>query len=180
MNRFVIIAIACLVCVPACAETAAERADPAELTNTETLPTPTRVDVIAQLYQFDLFQQTALDRANSAGTTAILNTVTARADAAVKRDKALAELEKKTGTAVSSHKAIAKKAHVVSGLDSSDGPDYVRAFYEAQLVEYEATVGLLERYLRAADNEDVKTFAAAQLPLLRSELMDTRGALANK
>lgn len=169
-----------LSCVPAFAETTTERVDPAAISQSQTLPTPTKTDVVVQLYQFDLFQQNAMDGADSAGTSAIQNTATTRADAAVKRDKALTELQRQTGIDVPSHKTAAQKARTVVSSDGADGPDYVRAFYEAQLAEYETTVGLLERYLQSSDNQDVKAFVAAQLPVLRSEMMDTRGALANK
>jgi hypothetical protein len=161
--------------VTARAETSAERAD------TDALPVPTASDVISQLYQFDLFQQNAVDRADSAERSDILTTAAARAEAAVKRDKALAELQQQTGTNISSgRKAAAMRAHSLDAVDRTDGPSYVREFYAAQLAEYELTVDLLEHYLRQPDNEDVRSFAAAQLPALRSELTDTRNALTDK
>jgi hypothetical protein len=174
MRHLGLIGLLLLACTVARAETAIDHADPP--------PAPTSAEVISQLYQFDLFQQSAVDGAEFRATQDILNVAAARADAAVKRDKVLSELQRATGSVeVTSHgKAAAMRAHGLAGSDSSDGPDYVREFYAAQLSEYETTVALLERYLQAPDNEDVRSFATAQLPMLRSELINTRSALADK
>jgi hypothetical protein len=164
-----------LACATTRAEISADRAD------TGTLPAPTAADVISQLYQFDLFQQNAVDRADAEVSSDILTTAASRAEAAVKRDKALADLQQQTGTTVpTDRKAAAMRAHGAASIDRADGPSYVRAFYAAQLAEYELTVELLERYLQHPDNDDVGSFATAQLPVLRSELTDTRNALTDK
>jgi len=146
------------------------------------LPPPTAAQVISQLYQFDLFQQSAVEGAEFRATQDILNIAAARADAAVKRDKVLSELQRQIGNTVvtSDRKSAVMRAHALAGSDSSDGADFVRAFYAAQLAEYETTVALLERYLQAPDNEVLRSFAAAQLPILKSELIDTSSALLDK
>jgi hypothetical protein len=72
------------------------------------------------------------------------------------------------------------RAHSVEAVDRTDGPAYVRQFYAAQLVEYELTVALIEQYLQSPDNEDIRSFASDQLPILRTELANTRTALADK
>jgi hypothetical protein len=172
--------IATIGCVlVACAMARAE--DIADRTGADALPAPTAADVISQLYQFDLFQQNAVDRADSAVPSDISTIATARAEAALKRDKALDELRQQTGTEIpSAPKTAAMRAHSLAAVDRSDGPTYVRAFFAAQLAEYELTVGLLEHYLQRPDSEDVRSFAAAQLPVLRTELADTRNALTDK
>jgi hypothetical protein len=171
-----VLGFALFACATTRAETSTDRAD------ADALPVPTAADVISQLYQFDLFQQTAVDRTDAAAASSdILTTAASRAEAAVKRDKALAQLQQQTGTTVQTdRKAAAMRAHGVVTIDRADGPSYVRAFYAAQLAEYELTVELLERYLQHPDNEDVGSFATAQLPALRAELKDTRNALADK
>lgn len=152
-----------------------------ERSDADALPVPTAADVISQLYQFDLFQQNAMDRSDNAPSSDVMTTAVARADAAAQRDKALAELQRRIGTEVpTQRKASTPHAHGIDAVDRTDGPAYVRQFYAAQLAEYELTVALIEHYLRSPDNEDVRGFAAAQLPVLRSELADTRNALANK
>jgi hypothetical protein len=156
------------------AETSAERAD------VDALPAPTAADVISRLYLFDLFQQNAVDRADDTAPNDILTTAASRAEAAVKRDKALAELEHQTGTSAPAPKRAAMQAHSLASADRSDGPSYVREFYTAQLAEYELTVALIEHYLLHPDNEDVRSFAATQLSALRSELSETRSALEDK
>jgi Domain of unknown function (DUF4142) len=175
MRRLGLIALVLLASSLARAETAADDSDPSSAA------VPTSADVISQLFQFDLFQQNAIDSAEHRATQDIANTAAVRADAAIKRDKGLAELQRKTGAVLTSRKTTAAmRAHALSGVDSSDGADYVREFYAAQLAEYESTVSLLERYLQSPDNEDVRDFATAQLTTLRSELADTRSALADK
>jgi hypothetical protein len=164
-----------LACTVASAETLVERAD------IDASRVQTAVEVIAQLYQFDLFQQNSVDRADTSPSSDVMMIAAARADAAGKRDKALAELQRQLGTDVpSQRKGAAMRAHAVDAVDRSDGPAYVRHFYAAQLVEYELTVALIEHYLESPDNEEIRSFAAAQLPILRSELADTRNALSNK
>ena len=165
-----------LACTMASAETPL-----ADRTDVAPAPVPTAADVISQLYQFDLFQQNAVDRADTAPSSDVLTTAAARAEAADKRDKALTELQRRTGTDVpAQHKTAAMRAHSLDAVDRTDGPAYVRQFYAAQLAEYELAVALIELYLQSPDNEDVKNFAAAELPVLRSELADTRNALSNK
>ena len=157
------------------AETSAERSD------VDTSPVPTAAEVISQLYQFDLFQQNAMDRTDNAPSSDVMTTAAVRADAAAERDKALLELQQRIGTDVpAQHKGAAMRAHSVDAVDHTDGPTYVRQFYAAQLAEYELAVALIERYLQSPDNEELRSFAAAQLPTLRSELTDTRNALADK
>lgn len=159
----------------ASAETAAERLD------VDTARAPTAAEVISQLYQFDLFLQNAMDRTDNAPSSDVMTTAAARADAAAKRDKALLELQQRIGTDIpTQRKGAAMRAHSVDAVDRTDGPSYVRQFYAAQLAEYELAVALIEQYLQSPDNEELRSFAAAQLPTLRSELMDTRNALADK
>jgi hypothetical protein len=174
-------AISCLLVWSLFASAAARAETSAERAATDPTPTPTAADVISQLYQFDLFQQNAVDQADTAATSDILTTAAARAEAATKRDKTLSELQQQTGINVpSGQKAGAMRAHGLAAADRTDGPSYVRTFYAAQLAEYELAVDVLERYLRQPDNEDVRRFAAAQLSELRPELTATRNALADK
>ena len=169
-----VLGFALFACATIRAETSTDRAD------TDALPVPTAADVISQLYQFDLFQQNAIDRTDAVSSD-ILTTAASCAEAAIKRDKALDELQQQTGTTVpTDRKTAVMRADGVASIDRADGPSYVRAFYAAQLAEYELAVELLERYLQHPDNADVGSFATAQLPALRSELKDTRNALADK
>jgi hypothetical protein len=160
---------------------AVARAEPLDDAASPSYRAPTAAEVISQLYQFDQFQQNAVDNDEFRATQAVANTAAARADAAVKRDQVLSELQRQIGAEpTSDNKAAAMRAHALLGVESSDGPDYVRHFYAAQLAEYETTVALLERYLQSPDNDDVRSFASTQLVLLRSELIDSRSALADR
>jgi hypothetical protein len=90
-------AISCLLVWSLFASAAARAETSAERAATDPTPTPTAADVISQLYQFDLFQQNAVDQADTAATSDILTTAAARAEAATKRDKTLSELQQQTG-----------------------------------------------------------------------------------
>ncbi|CCE06372.1 conserved exported hypothetical protein [Bradyrhizobium sp. STM 3843] len=142
---------------------------------------PAGSDVIARIYEFDAFQQTAIERTAPLPSSDVQNTAALRADAAVQRDKDLTELQRRAGTNVEADSpAAVKRANMLAAVDSSEGPAFVRRFYAAQLAQYQITVSVLEHYLQSPDNDDLKAFVAAQLPRLRSELEDTRTALAEK
>src|SRR5262249_37967220 len=138
-------------------------------------------EVIAGLYQFDLFQQNAIEAADRGGSEELRISAESKADAATRRDKALIELQRQTGTGVQPGcKSAAQSRDRLAGLDSATEPDSVREFYEAEVAAHQAAVKLLEQYLRAPDNEMIKDFAADQLPALQSGLTDAQAALASK
>lgn len=142
---------------------------------------PTAAEVIARLYEFDAFQQAAIDRTAALSNSDVQNAAGVRAEAALQRDQALVELQHRAGNnADISRPAAGKRADALAAVDSADGPAFVRSFYSAQLAQYQMTVSVIERYLQLPDRDDVKNFAAAQLPRLRAELEDTRTALAEK
>lgn len=143
-------------------------------------PHPTAAEVIARLYEFDAFQQAAIDRTAALSNSDVQNVAALRAEAALQRDQALVALQYRAGKADISRPAAGERADELAALDSAEGPAFVRSFYAAQLAQYEMTVSVLERYLQSPDIDDVKNFAAAQLPRLRAELEDTRAALAEK
>jgi len=142
---------------------------------------PAGPDVIAGLYQFDLFQQNAIEEADRSGSEELRISAVSKADAATQRDKALIELQRKTGTEVQpAGKSAARSADRLAGLDSATEPGSAREFYEAQVAAHQSAVQLLQRYLSAPDNETIKAFAADQLQALQSGLKDARAALASK
>ncbi|MGA7803789.1 DUF4142 domain-containing protein [Bradyrhizobium sp.] len=143
--------------------------------------TPAGADVIAELYQFDLFEQNAIDGADLHGNEEVRNFAVAHADAAAKRDKALAELQRQTPIDVNfDDKAAGIGADRTASLDESEGPAFVRQFYQAQVAAYQSALALLERYLQAPDNDKVRSFASNQLPGFRAGLQDAQDALTDK
>jgi hypothetical protein len=145
--------------------------------------TPAASDLIAELYQFDLFQQNTIDSADLYGNEEIRNFAVAHAEAAAKRDKTLTELQRHTPINVDFGKKagpLPPRADRAAGLEASDGPAYVRQFYQAQVVEYRSAVSLLERYLEAPDNETIRSFASSELPIFRAGLRDAEDSLADK
>jgi hypothetical protein len=142
---------------------------------------PAASDLIAELYQFDLFQQNTIDSADLYGNEDIRNFAVAHAEAAAKRDRALTELQRHTPVNVDfGKKAGPLRADRAAGLEASDGPAYVRQFYQAQVVEYRSAVSLLERYLEAPDNETIRSFASSELPIFRAGLRDAEDSLTDK
>ena len=95
---------------------------------------PAGADVIARIYEFDAFQQTAIDRTAPLPGSDVQNTAALRADAAVQRDKDSTELQRRAGTNVGANSpAAVKQADMLAAVDSSEGPAFVRRFYAAQL-----------------------------------------------
>jgi hypothetical protein len=92
---------------------------------------PAGPEVIAGLYQFDLFQQNAIEAADRSGSEELRISAAGKADAATQRDKALTELQRKTGTEVQpTGKSAARSADRLAGLDSAT----IKAFAAAQFV----------------------------------------------
>jgi hypothetical protein len=139
---------------------------------------PTATDVISGLYAFSRFQQGLLESTDLNGNAEVKNLAALRAEEAGKRDKALKDIQEAIGT-----EPRVGKTSVSASLaepDVSDGPAYVRTFYAAQIPEYESTIALLERYLKAPDNAALATFARDQLPVLRSQMKDAERTMADK
>lgn len=144
-------------------------------------PAPTAAEVVGELYEFDRFQQDAIDSADSRGNDEIQTFALARADAAQKRDKALAEVRKHVAADPAfDRQARPARADELAALQISEGPDYVRSFYAVEVAEHRSAVALLRRYLASPDNRAVRGFVAEQLPLLQSALEDAAAALADK
>lgn len=169
MRIFVAIILA-FISTAALADSTGERA------RSESAPTAT--DVINGLYAFSRFQQGLLESTDLRGNTEVKNLAALRAEEAAKRDKALKVIQEAIGTEPRIGKTVAGIG--IAEPDASDGPAYVRTFYAAQIPEYESTIGLLERYLRAPDNAALAGFARDQLPVLRSQVKDAERRMADK
>jgi len=141
--------------------------------------TPRAAEIIDRLYAFGRFQLGLLESADLKGNQEVRSLATLRSEQAVKRDKALQQIQQAIGAEPSSDKTPSAAA-ALAGPDDSDGPAYVRQFYAVQVGEYEKTITLLERYLRAPDNQALGAFAREQLPVLRSQLNDTARSMADK
>ena len=139
--------------------------------------TPNATEVVSRLYAFGRFQQGLLESADLKGNQEVRSLATLRAEDAAKRDKALKQIQDAIGVEPSPLKT---PAAALAGPDDSEGAAYVRQFYAVQVGEYEETIDLLERYLRAPDSDALSAFARAQLPLLRSQLSDTARSMADK
>ncbi|GLR86424.1 DUF4142 domain-containing protein [Bradyrhizobium iriomotense] len=145
----------------------------------ESARTPTATDVISGLYAFGRFQQGLLESADLRGNHEVKTLAISRAEDAARRDKALKQIQQAIGAELNARKTSTAGA-ALAGPDDSEGPAYVRRFYAAQVAEYEETIALLERYLRAPDNEALRAFAREQLPILRSQLKDAARTMADK
>jgi hypothetical protein len=140
---------------------------------------PDATDVISGLYAFSRFQQGLLESTDLKGNAEVKNLAALRAEEAAKRDKALKEIQ----DAIGAEPRVAKTTSACTSLaepDDADGPAFVRSFYAAQIPEYESTITLLERYLRAPDNPALAAFARAHLPVLRAQLKDAERTMADK
>ena len=139
---------------------------------------PSATDVISGLYAFSRFQQGLLESTDLRGNAEVKNLAALRAEEAAKRDKALKDIQEAIGTEPSVGKTSVRAS--LAEPDVSDGPAYIRTFYAAQISEYESTIVLLERYLKAPDNAALASFARDQLPVLRSQVKDAERTMADK
>ncbi|MDA9433905.1 DUF4142 domain-containing protein [Bradyrhizobium sp. CCBAU 51627] len=140
---------------------------------------PDAADVISGLYAFSRFQQGLLESSDLKGNAEVKNLAALRAEEAARRDKRLKEIQQ----AIGAEPRVSKTSSAGLGLakpDDADGPAYVRSFYAAQIPEYEAAIGLLERYLRTPDNPALAAFARDQLPALRTQLKNAERTMADK
>jgi predicted outer membrane protein len=176
MTRVLLTALLALTTTAALADSVGENVDAPDLPS----QTPSASDVIARLYQFDLFQQNASDATDFQESYEVKIIATAPADAATKRDKTLKTIQEKIGSRANLNKSMWGYAAGVAGAQAADGPAFVRKFYQAQVVQYKSTVSLLQRYLTAPDNDVVREFAAEQLPIFQSGLKDAEEAVADK
>ncbi|MBR0905411.1 MULTISPECIES: DUF4142 domain-containing protein [Bradyrhizobium] len=140
---------------------------------------PNATDVISGLYAFSRFQQGLLESTDLKGNAEVKNLAALRAEEAAKRDKALKQIQEAIGAEPRVSKAASASASLVEP-ETSDGPTYVRSFYASQIPEYEATIDLLERYLKAPDNAALAAFAREQLPMLRAQVKAAERTMADK
>lgn len=140
---------------------------------------PTATDVISGFYSFSRFQQGLLESTDLKGNAEVKHLAALRAEEAVKRDKALKQIQEAIGAEPRAGKMTSVSASLVEP-ENSDGPTYVRSFYAAQIPEYESAIALLEHYLKAPDNAALAAFAREQLPKLRSQVRDAERTMADK
>lgn len=139
---------------------------------------PTATEVIAGLFAFSRFQEGALESTDLKGNADVQKVAALRAEEAVKRDRALKEIQSRIGAEVRLGKPPASAS--LAEPDSSDGPAYIRAFHAAQVAEYASTISMLERYLKGPDNAALSAFARDQLPTLRSQMTDSERSMADR
>lgn len=140
---------------------------------------PTATDVISGLYTFSRFQQGLLESTDLNGNAEVRNLAALRAEEAVRRDKALKQIQEAIGAEPRVGKTTSPSASLAEP-EASDGPTYVRNFYAVQIPEYESAIGLLNRYLKAPDNAALAAFAREQLPMLRAQVKDDARTMADK
>jgi hypothetical protein len=127
---------------------------------------PTAADVLIAIHQFDLFEQAADESAQQRGDNGLREFSASHSSAAEKQDKELLAISEKAGLKIEfSQKPDTGVSGQLAGLQGSVGPDYVRGYYAAQLSQYDGVISSLKRYLEKPDNDDVKAYAAKQLPL---------------
>jgi putative membrane protein len=158
-----------LLTFPASAETALEKTG----VNGMLGLAPTGADILIEIHRFDLFEQNADETAQQRGDEGLRQFSSDHSSAAAKLDKQLQALKKKAGLAVAfSEEPSGTTSGRLAGLEGSVGAAYVQKYYEAQVAEYDSVLSALRRYLEKPDNNDIKSFAAKQLPLFEASQKD--------
>jgi len=130
---------------------------------------PTGADVLTEIHQFDLFERQADDTAQMRGDDGLKQFSIERAGEAKKQDQSLAALKDKAGVKVTfSEEPSVTRSNRLAGLQGSVGPDYVWKYYEAQVAEHDSALSVLRRYLKKPDNDQIKSYAAKQIPALEA------------
>lgn len=157
-----LIAIAAvLLCTPVLAQTLGEETGISGMLGRP----PTAADLLIDLHQFDLFEQGADEIAQQRGDDSLREFSRSHADAAAGHDKELVALGKKAGLKLEfSEDPDITASDQLAGLQGVVGPAFVREYYEAEASEYDSAVSALRRYLQKPDQDDVRAFAAKQLP----------------
>ena len=156
---------------PACAQSVSEKTGINQMLDRA----PTGSDVLLELHQFDLFQQATTDSSDKRGDDAVKKFAVSQSDAAEKRDKQLAVLQKKTRLDITfPDEPNADRSNRLAGIDGAVGEKYLANFYAAESTEFEAAISLLTRYSTKPDNDDIRQLAEKQLPVLRDGLKQLR------
>ena len=156
---------------PACAQSVSEKTGINQMLDRA----PTGSDVLLELHQFDLFQQATTDSSDKRGDDAVKKFAVSQSDAAEKRDKQLAVLQKKTRLDIAfPDEPNADRSNRLAGLDGAVSEKYLANFYAAESTEFEAAISLLTRYSTKPDNDDIRQLAEKQLPVLRDGLKQLR------
>jgi hypothetical protein len=151
--------------VPASAETALEKTG----VNGMLGRAPTGADLLTEIHQFDLFEQNADETAQQRGDEGLRQFSRDHASAAQKQDGQLQALKKKAGLrVVFSEEPNVTTSGRLAGLEGSVGAAFVQAYYAAQDAAYDSALSSLRRYLEHPDNDDIKSFAAKQVPLFEA------------
>jgi hypothetical protein len=134
-----------------------------------------RLRVLLKLHQFDLFHQGTTDSSDKRGDEAVKKFAVSQSDAAEKRDKQLAMLQKKARLDITfPDEPNADRSNHLAGLDGAVGEKYLANFYSAESTEFESALSLLTRYSTKPDNDDIRQLAEKQLPVLRDGLKRLR------
>jgi putative membrane protein len=156
-----------LIASPACAQSVGEKIGVNQMLDRA----PTGSDVLLELHQFDLFQQSTTDSSDKRGDDAVKKFAVAQSDAADKREKQLTALQKKARLDITfADEPNADRSSRLAGLDGAVGEKYLANFYAAEITEHEAAISLLTRYNTKPDNEDIRALAEKLLPALQGGL----------
>jgi hypothetical protein len=110
---------------------------------------PTGIDVLVELNQFNLFQQSPTSSADKRGDRAVKKFAVSQSNAAEKRDKSLVALAGMAGVKIDyPEDPSVTRANALGGLDGS----------------------VAKRYLSKPDNDAIKIFAEKELPVFEAGL----------
>ena len=142
---------------------------------------PSGTDLLAELHEFDLFQQGIVYTAQARGGEIARTLAIDLANAAEQRDSALADARDKAQIKGEfSDELSYSGSNTLAGLQGKVGERYVRGFYSAEVSAHKAAISVLERYVAHPDNRELLAFAENQLPILDSELNAVKAADAKQ
>ncbi|WP_322517223.1 DUF4142 domain-containing protein [Rhodopseudomonas palustris] len=132
---------------------------------------PNGHDVLRLMHEFDMVQIRAAGIAATRGNDAVQRFALEQAERAQEREAAIARLNMFALLNIdfAADPSLVRR-NELAGLQGAVGEAFVRDYTARQKDDIADTIGMLQRYLLNPDNDDVRRFAEAQLPLLKQAL----------
>jgi predicted outer membrane protein len=132
---------------------------------------PNAADVLRYLHQFNMFQVQAAGLADARGDDALRQYAFAQARLARERDQQVVKLNTFTLLSIDlPNQPNVILSNELAGLRGAVGRRFIADFHAKQIQEFHRTVDVMRRYLLHPDNDQIRRFAAEQLPLLERDL----------
>ena len=132
---------------------------------------PNAADVLRYLHQFNMFQVYVAGLADSRGDDALRRFAFEQARLARERDEKVFKLNTFTLLSIEfPNRPNAVISNEIAGLRGAVGQRFIAEFRHKQIEMFRGTIDVMRRYLLHPNNDQIRRFAAEQLPLFERDL----------